>query len=233
MVVYLPDCHESLAGIIAGKLREKYSKPVFVLTRGEDCIKGSGRSIEAYSMYEEMTKCRDLFIKFGGHKMAAGLSLAEENVDVFRQKLNENCTLTAEDMEEKILIDVPMPMSYVTRGFLDELKLLEPFGTGNPKPVFAQKNLHFTSARIMGKTKNAARFSVEDEQHNRFTLVLFSRLEEFEACVSAKYGKDGLDSLFGTEREKDSPVVMSVIYYPGLNEYRGRQEIQYVMQHWC
>lgn len=230
MVVYLPDCHESLAGIIAGRLREKYYKPVFVLTKGEECVKGSGRSIESYHMYEELNKCKELFLKFGGHKLAAGLSLEEKNIEILRRTLNQNCTLTADDMEEKILIDVPMPMSYVTMDFLKELELLEPFGTGNPKPVFAQKDLKFLSMRIMGKNRNMAKFSVEDEQGNRFSMVCFRHLEKFLEEVGKKYGQEILDSFMSQNR--NSGVKMSVIYYPSLNEYMGKREIQYVMQNW-
>ena len=221
MVVYLPECHESLAGIIAGRIREKYYKPVFILTKAEDCIKGSGRSIESYSMYDELSKCKQLFLKFGGHKLAAGLSLEEKNIEVLRKTLNENCMLTPEDMEEKILIDVPMPLSYVNGDFLKELELLEPFGTGNPKPVFAQKDLKFLSIRIMGKNKNMAKFSVEDEQGNRFSMVLFRHLEKFLEDVEKKYGRETLD-LF-VSQNKNSGVKMSVIYYPSLNEYMGKQ----------
>ena len=230
MVLYLPECHESLAGIIAGRIREKYYKPVFILTKSEECVKGSGRSIETYSMYEELNKCKDLFLKFGGHKMAAGLSLEEKNVEKFRKTLNENCSLTKEDMEEKILIDVPMPLSYVTEDFLKELELLEPFGTGNPKPVFACKDLKFLSIRIMGKNKNMAKFSVEDGQGNRFSLVCFRHLEKFLETVGNKYGQEILDLFLN--QNKHSGVRMSVIYYPSLNEYMGKREIQYVMQNW-
>lgn len=230
MVVYLPDCHESLAGIIAGRIREKYYKPVFILTKAEECIKGSGRSIESYSMYDELSKCKSLFLKFGGHKLAAGLSLEEKNIQVLRKTLNENCMLTPEELEEKILIDVPMPLSYVTGDFLKELELLEPFGTGNPKPVFAQKDLKFLSIRVMGKNRNMAKFSVEDEKGNRFSMVLFRHLEKFLEDVEKKYGRETLDLFIS--QNKNSGVKMSVIYYPSLNEYMGKQEIQYVIQNW-
>lgn len=230
LVVFLPDCHESLAGIIAGRLREKYDKPAIVLTKAEDCIKGSGRSIESYSMYEELNKCKELFLKFGGHKLAAGMSLEEKNVEKLRKTLNLNCNLTTEDMEEKIVIDVPMPLAYVTGDFLKELELLEPFGVGNPKPVFAQKNLKFLSIRIMGKNRNMAKFSVEDENGQRFSLVLFRHLEKFLEDVGKKYGKETLD-LF-VSQNKNSGVKMNIIYYPSLNEYMGKHEIQYVIQNW-
>lgn len=230
MIVYLPNCHESLAGIIAGRIREKYYKPVFILTKAEECVKGSGRSIDSYHMYEELSKCKHLFLKFGGHKLAAGLSLEESNVEDFRKIMNRNCTLTEEDMEEKILIDVPMPMSYVTENFLKELELLEPFGTGNSKPVFAQKNVKFLSMRIMGKLKNMAKFSVEDEKGKRYSLILFRNLEGFLEDVEKKYGKNIVD-LF-VSQNRNSGIEMNIIYYPSLNEYMGKQEIQYVMQNW-
>ena len=230
MVVYLPDCHESLAGIIAGRIREKYYKPVFVLTRGEECVKGSGRSIDSYSMYEEMSKCKELFLKFGGHKLAAGLSIEEKNVEVFRKTLNENCSLTKEDLEEKVSIDLSMPLSYATEDFVKELELLEPFGPGNPKPVFAQKNLRFLSMRIMGKSGNMAKFAVEDENGMRYSMVLFRNLDGFLKDVDQKFGPDVLHAFMNQNR--NSGVKMHVIYYPSVNEYMGRREMQYVMQNW-
>lgn len=230
MVVYLPDCHESLAGIIAGRIREKYYKPVFILTKGEDCVKGSGRSIEAYSMYEEMVKCKELFLKFGGHKLAAGLSMEEKNIDIFRKILNHNCNLTKEDLEEKVYIDVSMPFGYATEDFMEELKQLEPFGTGNPKPVFAQKNMTFLSIRIIGKNGDMAKFSVEDEKGNRYPLILFRNVDGFLRDVEEKYGKDVLNAF--KNQNRNSGVKMHVIYYPSINEYMGRREVQYVMQNW-
>lgn len=153
LVVYLPECHESLAGIIAGRLREKYHKPAFVLTRGEKCAKGSGRSIESYSMYDELVKCADLMVQFGGHPMAAGLSIEEENIEKFREQLNQNCTLTEEDLRPKIVIDVAMPISYITKELVEQISLLEPFGKGNVKPIFAQKGLRVLDSNIIGKIK--------------------------------------------------------------------------------
>ena len=230
MVVYLPDCHESLAGIIAGRIREKYHRPVFILTKGEECVKGSGRSIDSYSMYDEISKCKELFLKFGGHKLAAGLSMEEKNVELFRKTLNDNCSLTKDDLEEKVYIDVNMPFAYATEEFLEDVKLLEPFGTGNPKPVFAQKNMIFLSMRIMGKTGDMARFSVEDENGNRYSLILFRNLDRFLKDVEQKYGEDVLNTFIN--QNKNSGVKMHVIYYPSINEYMGRREIQYVMQNW-
>ena len=230
MVIYLPKCHESLAGIVAGRIKEKYARPTIVLTNGEECVKGSGRSIDAYSMYEELSKCKELFLKYGGHKLAAGLSLEEDKVEVLRKVLNENCTLTEEDMEGKIVIDVPMPLSFVTKDFLKQLELLEPFGVGNAKPIFAQKNITFLSMQKMGKNKNMAKFSVADEEGKRFTMILFRDLEQFLETVEQKYGRKVLQDFIGNRA--GVAVKMNVIYYPSINEFRGAQELQFVIQHW-
>lgn len=230
LVLYLENVHESLAGIIAGRVRERTGKPTFVLTKAEEGVKGSARSIEAYNIYEEMTKCSHLFTKFGGHKMAAGLSLPEENVEKFRTLINDNCTLTEEDFEEKILIDVPMPMSYVNYDLLNQLSLLEPFGNANEKPVFAQKNVIFQKAALMGKKKNMARITVMDENGQHFELVLFRDLDRFKECLNRKYGKDTAQSLFSEQGIKQEKVKMDIIYYPSLNEFRGRTSIQYQLQ---
>ena len=206
LVVYLPDCHESIAGIIAGRLREKYYRPVFVLTPGENGVKGSGRSIEAYSMYEEMSKCADLLEQFGGHPMAAGLSMKRSNVVRFRKRLNENCTLTEDQLTPKVTIDVPMPVSYVTRPLIDQLHLLEPFGKANPKPVFAQKNLSCRNMRIVGKNRSVVRMTAEDENGYQIEAVYFGDAEAF------------------IERAAASPI--HVIYYPEINRWQGLEKLQ-------
>lgn len=212
LVVYLPDCHESLAGIIAGRLREKYGKPSFVLTRTEEGVKGSGRSIEAYSMYEELNKCRELFTKFGGHLMAAGLSLPEEQVPRMRCRLNENCRLTEEDLAEKVIIDVPMPISYIRRELVDEFSLLEPFGKGNSKPVFAQRNLTVLGCRIFGKNRNVVKMTVRDEQGFSMGAVYFGNASDF--CT----------------RVQENPQ-LDLVYYPSVNNYQGRESLQLVITH--
>ena len=206
LVVYLPDCHESIAGIIAGRLREKYYRPVFVLTPGENGVKGSGRSIEAYSMYEEMSKCADLLEQFGGHPMAAGLSMKRSNVVRFRKRLNENCTLTEDQLTPKVTIDVPMPVSYVTRPLIDQLRLLEPFGKANPKPVFAQKSLLCRNMRIVGKNRSVVRMTAEDENGYQIEAVYFGDAEAF------------------IERAAASPI--HVIYYPEINRWQGLEKLQ-------
>lgn len=174
LVVYLPDCHESLAGIIAGRLRERYYRPVFVLTKGEDAVKGSGRSIETYSMFEEMSRCRELFLKYGGHPMAAGLSIPEERVEEFRRRLNDACTLTEEQLTEVIHIDMALPFSHVSERLTEELSLLEPFGKGNTKPVFAARNVRVLESRILGKNQNVLRMKLVDESGMPRDGIFFS-----------------------------------------------------------
>lgn len=197
LVIYLPDCHESLAGIIAGRIREKYGKPVFVLTKGEEGIKGSGRSIENYSMYEEMTACKELFTKYGGHKMAAGLSLPDEaSIDVFRKKLNENCTLTEEDFQEVVHIDVAMPLCYGDKNFIRELSVLEPFGIGNPRPVFARKNISLLSGRKLGKNKNVGKYQISEEAGSRYEMIYFGDLEQFDRFLMERFGQEKVERLY-------------------------------------
>ncbi|MBO5031710.1 MAG: single-stranded-DNA-specific exonuclease RecJ [Lachnospiraceae bacterium] len=229
LVIYLPDVHESLAGIIAGRIREKYYKPTFVLTKAEDGVKGSGRSIEAFHMYDEMTKCKELFTKYGGHKLAAGLSLAEENVDVLRRRLNENCRLTEDDFEEKVLIDVPMPMSYASIAFVAELSRLEPFGNGNPKPQFAQKNVHFVKGKILGANRNVGKYTVEDENQRSYELIYFGDIEGFNAYMEQRFGKKAVNLLYQTRTDD---IVLSVVYYPDINEFRGNKTLQMVMKYY-
>ncbi len=229
LVVYLPECHESLAGIIAGRLREQYGRPVFVLTKGEDGVKGSGRSIEGYHMYEEMTACKEYFTKYGGHKMAAGLSMEEENVESFRRKINEACRLTEEDFEEKVHIDAAMPFSYLTKERIGELGILEPFGVGNSKPVFAQKNVHIINARIMGKNQNVGKYNVRDEEGGSYEMVYFGDLDKFHEFLSAQAGKENIVRMLEGGRG-DIPI--SITYYPSINSYAGRESIQIVLQNY-
>lgn len=226
LVVYLPDCHESLAGIIAGRLREVYNKPVFVLTDSEEGVKGSGRSIDAYHMYEEMVKCRECFTKFGGHKMAAGLSMEKEKVGLLRTCLNEQCGLKQEDYVRKIHIDVPMPLSYADLDLAMQMELLEPFGTGNPKPLFAQKDVIFMQGRKMGANQNFARYSVLDDIGKRKELVFFGDLEKFHRFLWKKYGEDAVRALYA----EGGRYPVSVTYQIGVNVYRGVESLQIIMQ---
>ena len=214
MVVFLPECHESLAGIIAGRIREKYHKPTFVLTRGEKSLKGSGRSTENYSMYEELVKCDSLLVQYGGHPMAAGLSIEEENVEKFRQTLNDNCTLTEEDMIPKIVIDVPMPISYINEELVEQLSILEPFGKGNTKPLFAQKNLRVLKVGIYGKNQNTVKLQLRDPSGAVMDGLYWGEAKEF-----ADFAR--------------SHETISVTYYPRINSYMGRESLQIVIQNYC
>lgn len=229
LILYLPDCHESLAGIIAGRIREKYHKPAIVLTDGEEGAKGSGRSIEGYDMFAELSACRDLFDKFGGHKMAAGLSLPKENIRELRRRLNENCLLTEADFVPKVHIDIALPLSYVSEDFIQELELLAPFGTGNPKPVFAQKDVRLLSGRIFGKNRNVAKFQAADQEGRHYTLVHFGDAEALQDFLAEKYGADA-GRLFSGGRAE---LPLTITYYPSINEFRGERSIEFVVTNYC
>lgn len=207
LVVYLPECHESIAGIIAGRIKERYYRPTFVLTKGETGVKGSGRSIEAYDMFAEMSRCRELFTKFGGHKLAAGLSLEEEKVEAFRKRINELADLTEEDLQMKVSIDMRLPFPYINEELIHELKILEPFGKGNGKPLFAESKLRVIQPRIFGKNRNVLKCRLEDQQGNQMEAVYFGEVED---CL----------------RQMEKKQIMSFTYYPSINEYMGRRTIQ-------
>ncbi len=229
LVIYLPDCHESLAGIIAGRIRERYHKPTFVLTKGEAGIKGSGRSIEAYHMYEEMSKHKELFEKYGGHKLASGLSMKEENMEKFRQLMNLSSLLTEADLVEKIQIDIPMPLRFATKEFTDELSLLEPFGVGNQKPLFAQKNVRFLSGRILGQNKNVGKFIIEDEYKNRYDAVYFGDIEKMNQYMIEHFGIEQKNFLYEDKQTK-TRIQFSICYYPEINEFRGNKHLQIIIK---
>lgn len=230
IVVYVKGCHESLIGIIAGRIREKYYRPVFVLTDGEDAVKGSGRSIEGYHMFEEMIKCRELFEKFGGHSMAAGLSIKKEKIELLRKMLNDNSTLKEEDFIEKLVIDVPMPLSYIRQDLIEQLSYLEPFGKGNPKPVFARNNIKIIKARIIGKNKNAIKMQVQEENSVAMDALYFKDVIEFQKYVYNKFGNNEGDNLFKRTSDK---IYMSLAYYPTINEYNGCKSLQIIVQDYC
>ena len=238
LVVYLPDCHESLAGIIAGRIREKYHKPVFVLTSAEEGVKGSGRSIEAYSMYEEMNKVKELFARFGGHRQAAGLTLETEDgfsdaqlADRFRKALNANSTLKSEDFEEVVHIDVPLPLKLADRNFLAELEKLEPFGTGNPKPLFARKQISILSMAKLGKTGKFRRIRIADEQGNPYQAVYFGDGEEMDRYLMQKYGEERLMQGYRGGLMQGQ-MEISIVYSPQINSYNGRESIQILIQYY-
>lgn len=207
LVVYLPECHESIAGIIAGRIKERYYRPTFVLTKGETGVKGSGRSIEAYDMFAEMSRCRELFTKFGGHKLAAGLSLEEEKVEVFRKRINELADLTEEDLQMKVSIDMRLPFPYINEELIHELKILEPFGKGNGKPLFAESKLRVIQPRIFGRNRNVLKCRLEDQQGNQMEAVYFGEVED---CL----------------QQMEKKQIMSFTYYPTVNEYMGKRTIQ-------
>lgn len=229
LVVYLPDCHESLAGIVAGRIRENYYKPVFVLTDAEEGVKGSGRSIDGYHMYEELNKCKELLTKFGGHRLAAGLSLPKENVGKFREMLNKNCTLTEEEMKEKVTIDMEMPFGCVTEGLVKELELLEPFGKGNTKPVFAARDVTLLGARILGKNRNVLKLQVQDVNGCRIEAMLFHHADDFLGKLEEQYGKTEVEALL---KGRGRQIRISMTYYPDINEYMGKKTPQIVVTHY-
>ena len=211
LVIYLPDCHESIAGIIAGKVKERFYRPTIVLTDAEDGIKGSGRSIPGYNMFEELCKVGDLFTKFGGHPMAAGMSLPKENLQKLRSQLNKNCTLTEEDMIEKLSIDIAMPIQYINEDFIEELKVLEPFGNGNSKPLFAERELHVLQSQVLGKNKN--------------TVKVYG-INAAGCHMEGLYFGNPVDLLKILEK-KDT---ISITYYPAVNEFRGKKTLQIMIQ---
>ena len=229
LVVYLPDCHESIAGIVAGRIRERYGKPTFVVTNAEaeDEAKGSGRSIEAYSMFEEMVKCQDLFRKFGGHPMAAGFSLPRSRIDEMRRRLNENCTMTEEDMAEKIMVDVPMPINYIRESLVEELSVLEPFGNGNEKPLFAERHLKLLSARILGKNANVLKLQVANATGCTMEALYFGIPDNILSYLADKYGRNEVQKLLWG---KANQIEMDLTYYPSINEYQGRRTLQIVIK---
>jgi len=229
LAVYLPGTHESLAGIIAGRIREVYHKPVFVLTDAEDGIKGSGRSIEEYSMYEELCKCKELFTKFGGHPMAAGLSMPKENLDAFRRTLNELCMLSEEDFIPKIKIDIAMPAGYPDAALIRELDLLEPFGKSNTKPQFADKDLKLKRASIVGKNQNVLRLTLETQYGERISAVYFGDVERFLDYYREKFGAEEVDAAFSGRNNK---IFMQIVYYPEINMYNGIESIQLIIRNY-
>lgn len=229
LVIYLPEVHESLAGIIAGRIREAYHKPTFVLTKSEDGVKGSGRSIEAYSMYEELCKCRRYFTKFGGHPMAAGISLKEEDVDAFRTTINQDCELTEEDFIPKIKIDIAMPADYPSTSLIRELEILEPFGKSNVKPQFADRNLAVARAYIVGKNQNVLKMSLRTADGKQIPAVYFGDIEAWKAYYSDKYGAQEVEAALGG---RENAIRMSVIYYPEINDYQSVESVQLVIRNY-
>ena len=227
VVIYMPEAHESIAGIIAGRVREYCHKPVFILTKSGDKVKGSGRSIEEYSMYEEMCKVKDVFFKFGGHPMAAGLSLEADRVDEFRRRINENSTLTEQDLMEKVKIDVPMPVSYVTKELVREFEILAPFGKGNPRPVFADKNMYISRMWIIGKNQNVLRLSMVSADGKPVSAIYFGDIDTFIGYLSEKFSSEDVDLAM---RGRQNRLVISVVYAPKINSFRDEENLQFEIQ---
>lgn len=227
MILCLEGCHESLVGIIAGRLKEKYHRPVIVGVETEQGIKASGRSIEAYNMYEGLNECRDLFERFGGHAMAAGMTFKKENLPILRQRLNENCGLTEQDLVPVIHIDVPMPLDYISESFIQELELLEPFGKGNPKPIFAERHFQILRASIIGKNQNVLKMRVRNDSGISMEALYFGDIQEFDRYVEEIYGADEKNRMYaGLPNEVD----LAFTYYPSVNEYMGRRSLQITVQ---
>lgn len=230
LVIYLPDVHESIAGIIAGRIRELYYKPAFILTKGAEGVKGSGRSTEYYSMYEELCKCGHLLTKFGGHPMAAGLSLPESQVDEFRRQLNQNCGISEEEKSRKIRIDVPMPLEYVNLDLIRELELLAPFGKDNEQPVFADRHLHINRMWTVGKNKNVLRLSLQTEQGFPASGIFFGDLEEFKEFLVGRFGRDAVEAAYAG---RSNPIDFAAVYRPKINVFHGQECIQFEIRSYC
>lgn len=228
LLVFLEECHESLAGIIAGRLRERYNRPAIVLTRGKEGLKGSGRSTPEYSMFEEISRCKEYLTKFGGHPMAAGLSLEEEKMEGFRKALNDNTTLTDEDLIPKVSFDMVLPLENISTPLIHEIDYLEPYGKENVRPLFAVKDVFITSAKAIGKEKNMLRLIVKSSSSNvSHTAMLFRGYDLFAARVDEKYGEGAFEGLLaGTQ----SHVAMDFIFYPSINEYNGIESPQIIIQ---
>lgn len=229
-VIYLPDCHESVVGIIAGRIKERYYRPALVMTKNEEGLKGSARSIEAYNMYAEMCKISEVFDKFGGHPQAAGFSLAFDRLDELRRRLNDNCSLTENDLTPKYVIDADPPFSYFNGNIVDSLNILEPFGNGNEKPLFARSNLKLVGAKTFGAEGKVGRYTIIDTNGVKSELTMFRRNAEFREYLKEKYGEDLVNDAFAN---KGHDITISVIFYPKWNEYQGRRTIQFIIEDYC
>ena len=226
LVVYIPDIHESLAGIVAGRVKEKYNKPTIILTKSEEGVKGSARSIEEYNEFEGLLACKELLDKFGGHPMAAGLSLQEDKVDELRIALNNKCELTDEDLTRKIMIDSSLPLEYLNLHLIEELNVLEPFGKGNAKPVFGVRDAKITRAMLLGKDKNVLKLKLLTNNNITIDAMIFNDLENFESKIIEKYGNEELDNLYN---KSNNNIPMDFTFYPSINEWNGNKSIQIVV----
>ena len=231
LIVLLPDTHESLVGIIAGRVKERYNRPTIVFTETEDgLVKGSGRSIEVYDMFHELMACKDLMERFGGHKMAAGMTLHKKDLPELEKRLNENCVLIEEDFRPVVRIDAPMPIGYITETLLSEIEQMEPFGVGNPKPIFAEQHFRILSGRKFGVEGTVLKLQVQNDVGNRIGAVCFRRTEEFEQFVIAEWGEAELKRMY---EGRENLLDIAFTYYPSVNEYNGRRELQIQIAGWC
>ena len=229
LVIFLPECHESIAGIVAGRIREKYGRPTLVLTRAEDGVKGSGRSVPAYDMYRELNRCSDLFTRFGGHKMAAGLSMKEADIQELKKRLNDACTLQKNDFEEILHIDMEMPLPYADMKLIHEISLLEPFGNGNARPLFAVRNVSILSGRILGRNRNCGKYKIMDEIGQKYDMIYFGDMDRWQRFLEEKFGTEQIDRIYSGADLQRNAVKINMAYYPDLNSYQGRESLQIVM----
>lgn len=232
LVVFLPECHESVAGIVAGRIKEKYYKPSIVFTKAEDGVKGSGRSVEAYNMYEELTKVNYLFSKYGGHKMAAGMSLNNiDDIDVLRKNLNENCTLNEDDLCKKLKLDMDMPLSYISMPLIRSFDILEPCGVGNPSPLFADKDISLLSYEKKGKSRQIGKFRIMDAYNRVYDMIYFDDLNNFESFIMTNFSQEALNRLESGQCKKDE-IVIKIAYIPDINVYNNRESMQIIMKYY-
>lgn len=229
LVIYEPEIHESVAGIIAGRVKEKYNRPTIILTQGKEGTKGSGRSIEEYNIFEELMECKEILSRFGGHPMAAGLSLDVKNIDALRRILNENTKLTEEDLIPKIYIDMQLPLEYISFKLIDELKILEPFGKGNNKPIFGEKNLKINRGFVLGQNKNVLKLVLENENRRMLDGIFFGDINSFEESINTIYGNEELEKLY---KGIENNVKLDILYYPTVNEYNGNTTLQVTIQNY-
>lgn len=229
LVVYLPECHESIAGIVAGRVRDAYNKPTIILTKSDKAVKGSSRSIEAYNMFKELTKSKEYLVQFGGHPMAAGLSLEEENISSLRSSLNEQTRLTEKDLLAKVSIDIVLPIGYVTEDLIEELNVLEPFGKGNPKPVFAEREIKVIRAFLLGKNKNVLKFNIINKFGKKMDAMYFGDTEKFLDGLRDRFGDSQVDKMF---MNMENDVTFNITYYPNINEYNGNRNLQIIISNY-
>ena len=227
LVIYEPKVHESIAGIIAGRIKDRYNRPTIVLTNGKEGVKGSGRSIEGYNMFEELSECKELLSRFGGHPMAAGLSLEYENIHILREKLNHNIKLTEEDLIPKVYIDMHLPLEYINFALINELKLLEPFGKGNNKPIFGDKDLKINRGFRLGVNKNVLKLILENKNKSVVEAIYFGDIDNFEDLIVTRYGRTQLENIY---KGIDNNINIDILYYPSINEYNGKTNIQITIQ---